>query len=66
MTFETAGGKEIKAVRNVQAQWIIQFATGGQLPEELTGLYTAERYAVADIERYLEKVKDRKPKTAKE
>jgi len=25
------------------------------IPEELTGLYTAERYAVADIERYLEK-----------
>ena len=63
-TFETPAGKEIQVIRNPQAMWKIQFATGGELPEELTGIYTTDREAIKTVQVYLEKVKDRKPTKA--
>lgn len=62
----TSGGKEIQAFRDSQARWKVQFTSGGQLPEELTGLYTSERNAVNAILQYIDKDKNRKSKKTEE
>lgn len=65
-SFETHNGKVIQLVRNNKtAQINIQFTSGGELPEELTGLFTTERFAELAVNAYLEKTKGRKKTDAK-
>lgn len=59
-TFETHNGKEIQFYRNPQALFQIRFGGGGELPQELQGLFTSERFAEAAVYSYLEKTKGRK------
>lgn len=50
----TANGKEIEiCVQPGSRHYIIQFKTGGQLPEWLTGLYTSYTAAHRDVLTYL-------------
>jgi hypothetical protein len=57
-TFETPNGKVIQLVRCPKTAHIkVQFATGGELPLVLSGLYTSERAAITDVGRYLETLK---------
>lgn len=52
----TPGGKTVKAVRDLKtAAYKFQFVPGGELPEELTGIFTDERSAKVALARYLEK-----------
>ncbi|UOF80643.1 flavivirus dead domain [Caudoviricetes sp.] len=61
--FETGTGKTIQMIIDPKTAHIkLQFKEGGQLPDELSGLYTSERNATKDILSYLDKIKDRKPK----
>ena len=57
----THNGKEIQIVRNgTTSAFKIQFGSGGELPQDLEGMFTNERSAVSAINVYLEKTK---PKT---
>lgn len=38
----------------------MQFGSGGELPEDLSGLFTSEREAEKAVNTYLEKTKSRK------
>jgi hypothetical protein len=61
--FETALGKKIELFRDIKTTLIrLKFVPGGELPEELSGLYKSERDAEKDILFYLERVKDKKPR----
>ena len=60
---QTANGKEVQPFRDVKGTWRIQFKTGGELPQELSGTYTTDKQAIKDILVYIEKTKERKPKT---
>lgn len=51
--FETPNGKKITIV-NVGRLLKIQFTSGGELPEELSGLFTDVRTATIAINKYLE------------
>lgn len=53
-TFETPAGKEIQIPRTPQGSYKIQFATGGELPENLTGLFTSEKAAEVAVRVYLD------------
>jgi hypothetical protein len=62
-SFETEAGKKIEMfIEQKTAQIKLKFVPGGQLPEELTGIYTSEAAAEKDIRKYLEKAKESKPK----
>lgn len=62
-TFTTPNGKEIQIYRDkVSAQYMIQFGSGGELPEELTGIFTNELFAETAINKYLEKQETKKAK----
>ena len=62
-TFTTPNGKEIQIFRDkVSAQYKIQFSSGGELPEELTGIFTNELFAETAINKYLEKQETKKVK----
>lgn len=62
-TFETPAGKKIELITDPKTAHIkVQFVPGGQLPDELSGLYTSERAAEIDVLIYLDRIKDRKPK----
>ena len=62
-TYTTPNGKEIQVVRDKQtAQYKIQFGSGGELPEELTGIFTNELFAETAINQYLEKQQTKKAK----
>lgn len=51
---KTEAGKEIDiVVDNKTAHYKIQFKTGGELPQELTGLFTSTYKAIEAINRYL-------------
>ena len=52
-TYITSGGKEI-ALINVGNLIKLQFTTGGELPEELSGLFTSRYFADLAITKYLE------------
>tara|TARA_B100001250_G_C19542142_1_gene675229 strand:+ start:452 stop:670 length:219 start_codon:yes stop_codon:yes gene_type:complete len=53
-TYTTKGGKEINVIRDQGSPHLkIQFATGGQLPEELSGIFTSEVFAESAVESYL-------------
>lgn len=60
-TFQTHGGKEIQLVRNNKtAQINIQFGSGGELPEDLLGIFTSEREAEIAVNAYLERTREKK------
>lgn len=57
------GGKEIHLFICPKTAHIrIKFVPGGELPEELSGVYTSEEFATKDITKYLDKTKERKKK----
>lgn len=59
--FETPAGKQIALFRDPKtANFRIKFTSGGELPEELSGQYTAAKNAVRDILVYLDKQKPKK------
>jgi hypothetical protein len=61
--FETLLGKKIELYIDKKTALIrLKFSPGGELPEELTGLYKSERDAEKDIVFYLDRVKDKKTK----
>lgn len=61
-SFETPNGKTIELFIDPKTAHIkVKFVPGGELPIELTGLYTSEKAAEKDILFYLDRVKD-KPK----
>lgn len=68
MQLVTANGKEIKIVIDPKtAHYKIQFTSGGELPDALSGLYTtSDKAAIAAIT-YIElgKAKAEKQKTSK-
>lgn len=53
-TFKTPNGKELKIyhVKNT-ALYKVAFTSGGELPEELSGMYTSPKFAQDAIEAYL-------------
>jgi len=54
----TANGKELKIVIDPKtAHYKIQFASGGELPQALSGLYTSSGMALKDAIGYVEKSK---------
>lgn len=62
-TFTTPNGKEIQIQRDPKsAQYFIQFSSGGELPEELTGIFTNALFAETAISKYLEKQEIKKSK----
>ena len=62
-TYTTPNGKEIQIFRDkVSAQYKLQFSSGGELPEELTGIFTNELFAETAINKYLEKQETKKVK----
>ncbi len=55
-TFQTAGGKTVATFREPKNCHIkIKFVPGGELPEELSGLFTTEKLADQAIKHYIEK-----------
>lgn len=57
----TEGGKKIQlVVDSKSALYRFQFVPGGELPQELSGLFTQEKYAIMALNRYLSKNKDKK------
>lgn len=53
-TFETPAGKEIQIIRRPQGDFKIQFGQGGELPQELVGVFTSERFAEQAVQVYLD------------
>jgi hypothetical protein len=52
----TAGGKKLELVVDKKtAQLRFQFSPGGELPQELQGTFTCERYAQQAKDKYLAK-----------
>ena len=63
-TFTTPNGKEIQIQRDPKsAQYFIQFGSGGELPEELDGIFTNQLFAETAINKYLEKQETKKVKS---
>lgn len=62
----TANGKEVQVVPNGKGAYRIQFASGGELPENIAGLYTSQRAALIDAISYIEKSKEKVKKTKEE
>lgn len=66
-TFTTMGGKVIQIKRSPKtAQFFVEFATGGELPEELTSSFSTESLAAMAVKIYLAKADKKKPKLEKE
>jgi hypothetical protein len=60
----TPNGKELQILRDKStAQYKIQFTTGGELPLELTGIFTNETYAQTAVNQYLDKQETKKVKS---
>ena len=52
----TPNGKSISIVRaNNSSHLVIQFDTGGELPEDLSGIFTSHTVAQKAIDKYLSK-----------
>ena len=59
-SFITPAGKEIQTKRCEKTQLLrIEFATGGELPTDLSGYYTSEKEVERVIIIYLAKVKNK-------
>ena len=62
-SFETVLGKKIEQFIDPKTNLIrLKFVPGGELPEELTGLYKSERDVEKSVILYLDRVKDKKTK----
>lgn len=62
-SYETVSGKRIELYIEPKTSHIkLKFWQGGELPEELTGMYTSEKDAERDILIYLEKNKTARQK----
>jgi len=60
-TFQTKAGKEIQLkIAQGTTHIKIEFASGGELPKGLSGLFTTEREAEIAVIRYLGSVDDKK------
>lgn len=58
--FETPKGKEVSTfVCPKTSLYRIKFVPGGELPAQLSGLYTSETLADQAIQEYIEEVKSR-------
>lgn len=56
----TINGKELKVVIDPKtAHYKLQFTSGGELPVELTGLYTSAAVATLDAIKYIERNKNK-------
>ena len=66
--FVTPAGKEIVAYHDPMGSHVkIKFTSGGELPEELAGLFTSKTFAEKAIIAYLDRVSKEKSKaTAKD
>lgn len=65
-SYETKGGKELQLfVCPTTAHLKFQFSSGGELPVDLSGVYTSEYVANKAAEQYLNK-KITEPKKSKE
>lgn len=54
----TEAGKKIQLiVDKISSQLRFQFSPGGELPQELSGTFTQDKYAFAALNRYIEKTK---------
>lgn len=63
-TFITAGGKEIEVFTDpTTAHCKIRFKNGGELPEELSGVFTSKAIANIAVVSYIEKNKTKQTKT---
>lgn len=52
--FVTPNGKEIQVVRDPKTSMFrVQFATGGELPQILSGIFTTERFAKVAVVDYI-------------
>ena len=52
-TFTTPNGKEVQITRNTRGDWMIQFATGGELHSSIQGTFTTEREAEKAVQVFL-------------
>jgi hypothetical protein len=60
-SFTTNGQKEIQITTCPRtAQIRLKFSNGGELPQDLSGIYTSERQAEHAVNLYLERTKERK------
>lgn len=58
--YTTPGGKKVELITDSKsALYRFQFNPGGELPQELTGLFTQERYAVAALNRYIARMEEK-------
>ena len=65
-SFETPNGKQIAMVICPKTAHIkVQFTSGGELPVELSGLYTSQTDAEKDIMIYIEKLNSTPKEKAK-
>lgn len=65
-SFETPNGKQIAMVICPKTAHIkVQFTSGGELPVELSGLYTSQTDAEKDIMIYIEKLNSAPKEKAK-
>jgi hypothetical protein len=55
----TANGKELQVIANGKGYYKLQFTTGGELPESLSGLYTSNSIATLDAIKYVERSKEK-------
>jgi hypothetical protein len=53
--YETPRGKDI-TVFPIGNAWKVQFDQGGELPNDLSGLFTSEGIAAQAVEMYLERI----------
>lgn len=61
--FKTANGKEVTTfIDPINAHYRIKFLSGGELPEELSGLFTSVSRAEIAITRYISKGLDKETK----
>lgn len=61
--YTTRRGKDIEIYPEGNA-WKVQFSQGGELPVELSGLFTSEGFASQAVENYLNKDKPRSQQNA--
>ena len=65
--FITAGGKEVQILTDPTTAHVkVQFKDGGQLPAELSGLFTSRAIAEVDVRSYISNNPESKSKKAKE
>lgn len=58
-TLVTANGKELQVIPNGRGYYKLQFTTGGELPESLSGLYTSSSIATLEATKYVERSKEK-------